>query len=74
MLRTKLEVDFDENLENVLNTVSMIDTIVAEYVEAERIIDKVKELDKGSCLSDTDEQTNFIKTAISEYREDESLC
>ena len=48
MSRTNNKVDFDENLEQVLNTSPSFDTIVAEYIEAEIIKEVCEERYKSS--------------------------
>jgi len=53
MSRTNNKVDFDDNLEKVLNTSSSEEDIIAEYIEAEIIIDACEERYKGLGSSDT---------------------
>jgi len=74
MSRTNNKVNFDKNLEQVLNTSSSEEDIVAEYIEAEIIKEECEERYKGSDSYDTDEQANFIRTANSEYLSDSPCC
>ncbi len=67
------KVDFDDNLEKVLNTSSSEEDIVAEYIEAEIIKEECEERYKGSGSYEY-EQANFIRTAISEYLSDSPCC
>lgn len=74
MSRTNNKVDFDETLEQVLNTSPSEEDIVAEYIEAEIIWSECEEGYKSSGSKDADEQANFIRTAISEYLSDNPCC
>lgn len=74
MSRTNNKVDFDDNLEKVLNTSSSEEDIIAEYIEAEIITEECEERYKGLGSYDTDEQANFIMTAISEYLSESPCC